>query len=202
MKAATPPLPSQNPRKPLSRGGKLLAGIAIVPFALLVLLVILRLLGLLRPFSVPTGAMTPAVSAGDHVIMENITFLSRKPQRGDVVVFKTDGIASIPSATLYVKRIAGEPEEHLRISEGELLINGKVVALSNSNGKITYLPPPSIQTQPAVTDLHVPENRFFMLGDNSTNSFDSRYWGTVPKENILGRVFLCIWPPDRAGWVK
>ena len=196
-----PPLP-QPPRASTSRRNKVVIGVAPVTACFVGALIMLRICGLVRPFSVPTGAMTPSVSAGDHIMMEGITFLSRQPRRGDIVVFKSDGIASLPSATIYVKRVAGEPGEQVRILEGKLFINDKEVSLSNAVGKISYELPPRAETFSPQTDATVPNGRYFVLGDNSTNSFDSRFWGSVPRGNIIGRVSHCYWPPKRAGGVK
>lgn len=202
MNAATPPPLSRPQRTPLDRRSKLLIGLALIPAVFVGALILLRILGLVRPFSVPTGAMTPAVSAGDHVMMEGMTFVARKPRRGDVVVFKTDGIASLPPATIHVKRVAGEPGDHLRISDGKLYVNDKHVALSNVTGEIAYFLPLRAETFSLKTDVTVPDGHYFVLGDNSTNSFDSRFWGSVPSENILGRILFCYWPPQRVGGVK
>ena len=120
----------------MSRRVKILIALALVPAFCYGALLVLRVCGLVRPFSVPTGAMTPAVSAGDHIMMEGITFLSRRPRRGDIVVFKTDGIATLPPATIYLKRVAGEPGDHVRISGGKLFVNDKQVSLSNAVGEI------------------------------------------------------------------
>jgi signal peptidase I len=203
MNPDTPPPPLPKPaRAPMSRRSKVLVGVAIVPACFLCAFIVLRVCGLVRPFFVPTGAMTPAVSAGDHVMMEGMTFLARHPRRGDIVVFRTDGIASLPSGTFYVKRVAGEPGDHLRISQGTLFVNEKPVSLSNAVGQIVYnLPPPAGALSPK-TDLTVPDGCYFVLGDNSTNSFDSRFWGSVPSGNIIGRISLCYWPPRRVGGVK
>jgi signal peptidase I len=165
-----------------------------MPASVIVALIALRILGLVHPFFVPTGAMTPAVAAGDHVMMEGMTFLAREPRRADIVVFRTDGIASLPPAQFYVMRVAGEPGDHLRISEGKLLINDKYVALSNALGEIVCALPK--------TELTVPDGSYFVLGDNSTNSLDSRYWGSVPRQNIIGRISFCYWPPYRVGGVR
>ena len=187
----------------MSRRSKLLIGIALIPACLYFTLVVLRLFGLIRPFSVPTGAMTPAVAAGDHVIMEGFTYLSRQPRRGDIVVFKTDGIALLPPpATFYVKRVAGAPGDHVRISDGKLFVNDKQVLLSNDLGQITYHLPPLAGTFSLQTNVTVPRDSYFVLGDNSINSSDSRYWGAVPRGNIIGRVWFCYWPPERVGRVK
>ena len=186
----------------MSRSSKLL--IALAPIAAFVVgaLIVLRICGLIRPFSVPTGAMTPAVSAGDHIMMEGVTFLYGQPHHGDIVVFKTDGIPSLPPETLYVKRVAGEPGDHVRISGGKLFINEKRVSLSNAVGEIAYDLPPHVETFSPQTDVTVPNGCYFVLGDNSTNSLDSRFWGSVPRGNIIGRVSFCYWPPQRIGGVK
>ena len=163
-------------------------------------MIVLRLLDLIRPFSVPTGGMTPAVSPGDHVVMEGLTFLARKPCRGDIVVFRTDGMADLPPKTIFVKRVAGQPGDRLRLADGKLFINDQQVSLSNSTGEIVYRLPSGPPY--ATTEATVPDGCYFVLGDNSTNSFDSRFWGSVPRENIIGRMCLCYWPPKRMGIVE
>ena len=195
-----PPLPHN--RRSLNGRIKLLIGVALVPATISGTLLLLRICGLIRLFSMPTGGMTPAVSAGDHVMMETMTYLAHEPHRGDVVVFKSDGIALLPPATIYVERVAGEPGDHLRISDGQLYINDKLTTLSNATGKINYLSPQFPGTPTLQTNVTVPEGCYFVLGDNSTNSFDSRYWGNLPRANIMGRIKFCYWPPQRTGFVK
>lgn len=196
-----PPSVPKPARVSMSRRSKLLIGLAFVPACLVGVLIVLRVCGLLRPFLVPAEAMTPAVSAGDRVLMEGMTFVVRSPRRGDVVVFRSDGIAALP-AGIYIKRIAGEPGDHLRISDGQLFINGKQVCLSNALGQIVYDLPPQFETLALQTDVTVPSGCYFVLGDNATNSFDSRFWGSLPHSNIIGRVALCYWPPERVGGAK
>jgi signal peptidase I len=157
--------------------------------------------GVIRSFVVSTGSMSPAVSAGDRVVMEGITFFKRKPRRGDIVAFKTDGISSsLVRNEIFMKRIAGEPGEHLRIADGKLFINGKEVELTNIEGKIKYASWANGFTP--YTDLTVPAESYFVLGDNSEHSSDSRMWGCVPRQNIIGRVNYRYWPPGRSGNVK
>ena len=197
-----PPIPEKSIRLSPNKRTKLLLGVAWAAVVLLVLLAALRMSGLVRPFYAPTGAMAPAVSPGDHVVMEGVTLLARAPRRGDIVVFKTVGIAGLPQDQLYIKRVAGLPGDHVRISGAKLLVNDQQLALSNAVGEIVYNPPPQMETPAAQNDVRVPQGAYFVLGDNSTNSFDSRYWGCVPRENIIGRISFCYWPPGRVGAVK
>ncbi|HTR41172.1 MAG TPA: signal peptidase I [Pseudomonadales bacterium] len=201
MPSAVPP-PLQEPSQvAMSRRIKLIIGVSLIPLCCFVALLVLRLFGLVRPFYIPTGAMIPAACPEDHVMMENVTFHLREPRRGDIVVFKTDGIASIPPpSTHYLKRVAGEPGDHLVILDGNLFINDKQVLLSNVAGKISYDNPPGIWAMQ--TNVIVPRGCYYVLGDNSTNSADSRFFGSIPRGNIIGRIVFCYWPPERTGGVK
>lgn len=147
--------------------------------------------------------MAPAISRGDHFMMEGFSYLLRKPHRGDIIVFKTDGIASLPADTIYIKRVAGEPGERLRIADGKLYVNDTRVSLKNSAGEIHYTFLSGSRYLGSSNDtVTVPEGHYFVLGDNSANSPDSRSWGFVPAKSILGRASLCFWPPSRFGAVR
>jgi signal peptidase I len=201
MSPTTPPPPPPTKRAPLSKRLELPTGLALFVVFLVCTLVFLRAFGLLRTFSVPTGSMTPAVSAGDYVIMEGMTFLARKPRYGDVVVYKSDRVGSLTAGSLYIKRVAGVPGDRVSISDGKLFINHEHVSLSNSVGEIVYYQPQMDTPQPK-TGVLVPDNCYFLLGDNSINSLDSRYFGPVSRDRIIGRIFFCYWPPRRVGAVK
>lgn len=185
----------------MGRTTKLLLGLGSVPALCFAALFILRTCGLLRPFAVPTGGMAPAVSPGDHVFVEGITYLFRQPRRGDIVVFNTDGLNEtlVPPGNFWLKRVAGEPGDHVRISRGQLFINDQPVGLTNRAGGITFA---AAGTFGVSAEMTVPKGSYFVLGDNSTNSLDSRFWGSLPRGNIIGRVAVCYWPPPRVAAVK
>src|SRR5689334_5498488 len=127
------------PQAQMSRRSKVLIALSLIPAFIVGAYIVLRLCGFVRPFYMPDRAMTPAVSAGDRIFVEGLTFLTRQPRRGDIVAFRTDGIDhSLPSGDFFVKRIAGEPGDHLRISGGKLFINERQVLLSNVAGEIAY----------------------------------------------------------------
>ncbi len=147
--------------------------------------------------------MAPTIQAGDNIVMENLTFRARRPRRGDVVVFKTDGISELPSGQIFVRRVVGEPGEQVRISAGRLYVNNESVTLSNAAGEIRYAQHAFARYLTSDADTFtVTANSYFLLGDNSANSMDSRFWGSVPAGNILGMASLIYWPWLRRGGIK
>jgi signal peptidase I len=186
----------------MSKRIKLLIGLSVMPAALVFLLIFCRLFGLLIPFAIPVNSMKPAVSSGDHVIMEGFSYLFRDPRREDIVVFYGVDYPTMLSNVSYDKRIAGEPAEHFQIIDGKLFINSKQVVLSNAEGQISYFLPEQMSFLATNTNLTIPPLNYFLLGDNSTNSLDSRFFGCVPRKNIRGRICFCYWPPSRIGFVK
>jgi signal peptidase I len=168
-----------------------------------VVVVSLGALGLVVPFKASSEAMRPAVSAGDRFIMEDVTFLARKPRRGDIIVFKSDGIEWLPAGAIRLQRIVGEPGERLRISDGKLYVNDTHVPLRNAAGEIHYVLSPGSRYLASSTEtVTVPDGHYFVLGDNSSNSLDSRFLGFVPARKVMGRASFCYWPPNRIGGVK
>lgn len=177
----------------------LAASLALVVFAL----VILSATGLLRPFSLPTAAMAPAISRGDEFYVESLTYLVTKPKRGDIIIFRTDGIPSIEPHTLYTKRLVGLPGDRLSLSKGVLSVNDQPVSLRNRSGEIHYTSPLHARYLVFDTDtVTVPAGQYFVLGDNSTNSLDSRYFGFLPVSSVVGRASFCYWPPGHFGLIQ
>lgn len=187
-------------RAPLDARARILLRLAIVATIIVGVMIALRISGLVLLFRVPTGGMDPGIAPGDRVLMEGISYLNREPRRGELVVFRTDFIAELPPRQLYVKRLAGRPGEHVRISAGQLYVNEQAVALSNAVGEIRYHLPPLGRA--VFTNHTVPSGEYYVLGDNATNSYDSRFWGFVPARNIKGRIVWRYWPPNRAGRVR
>ncbi|HEY1172573.1 MAG TPA: signal peptidase I [Verrucomicrobiae bacterium] len=194
MTANPPPLP----RRKLSKAIWLLIPLVLIGSTIL----LLRITGLVRPFKIPTGGMAPAVSPGDHILMEGISYLRHPPAFGDIVVHTADGLP-FPKGW-FVHRLAGSPGDKIRIQDGHLYINDQLRPLTNSTGEILHLPPPgnAFKMLDLSTNYTVPPDHYFVLGDNSTNSLDSRFWGPLPAKNIKGRIFRCYYPSSRSGPVK
>ena len=145
---------------------------------------------------------------GDQVFVDKVTYNFAAPQRADIFVFKTNGILGIVSpdgsSQHFIKRLAGVPGDTLRIAEPNLFINSqpaqhaafrRVESGQNGYGGYTnqHGQPMRFLGTPNDT-VTVPTNSYFALGDNSANSLDSRYWGFVPADNVVGRGFFVYWP--------
>jgi signal peptidase I len=130
------------------------------------------------------------------------------PHRGDIFVFKTNGLPmerpGAPSEH-FIKRLAGVPGDTLRIAEPDLFINGHPAedfvfkrVESRENGYTGYtnqqLPQPMRYLGTPNDTVTIPPYSYFALGDNSANSLDSRYWGFVPADNVVGRGLFVYWP--------
>jgi signal peptidase I len=146
-----------------------------------------------------------AIDTGDQVFVDKFSYNFVKPHNGDVFVFRTNDIPEIredpvTGAPFYIKRLAGLPGDQLRIDPPFLYINGKKAKGYGFERVMSARPPyrgyalGSKFLSKADQPFAVPRNRYFALGDNSYNSFDSRYWGTVPDENLVGRGLLVYWP--------
>jgi signal peptidase I len=149
-----------------------------------------------------------AVDTGDQVFVDKFSYNFVKPHHGDVFVFRTDnifGIASDPETgpPFFIKRLAGVPSDTLRIEPPLLYLNGKP-AEGYGFKRVTSAIPPYRGYAPGRDYLSDPTksytvlpHSFFAMGDNSYNSYDSRYWGPVPEENLVGRGLFVYWPFSR-----
>ena len=139
-----------------------------------------------QPFFVRGQSMEPSFQNGDYLIIDEITYQFRNPQRGEVIVFR---YPSNPSQR-YIKRIVGLPGETIKIEDGKVFIykDGMPQALDESH----YLSL-SLQTTGTI-EIQLDNNEYFVMGDNRPFSSDSRRWGPLPEKDIIGRVFLRAWP--------
>jgi signal peptidase I len=156
-------------------------------------------------FSISTDAMAPtlvATQAGnsDHIVVNKAAYWFSEPQRGDLAVFRTRGIKGIEAEDryqgemTYVKRLIGLPGETIEIRDGHVFANGRQLGTEDGLPMVQYVQPSFTQ---APASYPVPKDAYFMLGDNSPRSSDSRYWGYVPKANVMGKVARIYWPPSR-----
>jgi len=154
------------------------------------IIVALVLALIIRQFAFQTsevlsGSMIPTLLVKDRVIINKLVYkYYGKLERGDIVLFRS----TIEPPRDFIKRLIGLPGEVIRIRGGQVLINGKVIDQSKW---------PIIWDSSNFGPYKIPENNYFFLGDNRPDSFDSRFWGAVPRKNIIGKAELLIWPPLR-----
>lgn len=189
-------------------------------FPIVLIVLVLRSF-LVEPFRIPSGSMMPTLLVGDFILVNKFAYGVRlpvvhtkiveigEPKRGDIVVFRFPRNPSVD----YIKRVVGLPGDRIGYYRKQLYVNGKPVKqvplgrylgvgqgrsmsgathLIEELGRVEH----SIlirNGQPTVEgEFIVPEGQYFVMGDNRDNSNDSRYWGTVPEENLVGKAFF-IW---------
>jgi signal peptidase I len=165
-------------------------------------LILVLLSGLLRFMVetryIPSGAMLPTLQINDRLIIDKITYRSSDPQRGDIVVFNpTAQLEKENYKDAFIKRVIGVPGDRVEVKSGKVYINGKVLPEK-------YLDePPRYQwsSTELTPDGIVPPGHYLVLGDNRNNSYDSHYWGFVPKDKIVGKATVRFWPMNRAGGI-
>jgi signal peptidase I len=141
---------------------------------------------------IPSESMVPTLEVNDRLIVEKISYYFNDPDRGDIIVFwPTDTLRqqnpSLKDA--FIKRVVGLPGETVEVHDGWVYVDG--VPLEEN-----YIAaPPDYEWGPET----VPPDSYLVLGDNRNNSYDSHFWGYVPRDNIIGRAVVRFWPPDRLG---
>jgi len=159
-------------------GGALIAALLIKAF-------------LFQAFYIPSESMSPTLEVHDRVLVSKLSYRMHPVHRGDIIVFKAPPNVD-PSVKDLVKRVISLPGETIAArTDGHVYINGKVL-------NEPWLPE-GVRTEPGFAPIKIPPNSYYVLGDNRPNSRDSRYFPThfVQKKDIIGRVFLRIWPLSR-----
>ena len=176
---------------------------------------------LVQAYVIPTGSMEKSLLVGDHLLVDKLAYAPRAEpgrhllpydelKRGDVIVFRYP----VDIKQTFVKRLIGLPGDHIRLVDKQLFLNGKAVFEPYVYHSTDYIDSfrddfpgaPNIHLAPAATDMlqnHVrngevvvPPGSYFAMGDNRDFSLDSRYWGFVPRENIMGKPLMIYWSYD------
>lgn len=144
---------------------------------------------LVQPFLVSGASMEPTFASGDYLLIDEISYRFREPERGEVIVFRYPGNEN----AFYIKRIIGLPGERLVFEDGGI----KVFNEDHKDGLLLheYYLPEGLKT--AGSEIVLGANEYFVLGDNRYFSFDSRSWGSLDKKEIIGLVRLRLWPLNK-----
>lgn len=180
----------QDPRLPeKSPARNLLEWVFIVVGALVVALIVKAFL--LQAFYIPSLSMSPTLDIRDRVLVNKLSYDLHDVNRGDVVVFKSPGTNDGTEIKDLIKRVVGLPGETIETRDGRVVIDG--VELDES-----YLEP-GISPGPSIERQVIPEGHVFVMGDNRSNSKDSRSFGPVPESRVVGRAFVKVWPVTDLG---
>lgn len=142
-----------------------------------------------QSYTVVMSSMEPNFQEGECIMVNKVCYRSSGPQRGDVIVFDPPFGSLHP----FIKRVIGLPGETVEIKDGEVSINGTPLAEDE------YI---AAQPNYTMSATEVPDNEYFVLGDNRNNSTDSSKGWTVPRDNIIGKAWFTYWPPSKLGAVK
>ena len=148
-----------------------------------------------EPRYIPSKSMVPTLEVNDRLMVEKLSYLFHPPNRGDVVVFWPPDRLKQQNPELkkdaFIKRVIGLPGDQVEVKEGKVFINNKPLIEDYIAAKPNYQWGPEI----------VPNDSYLVLGDNRNNSYDSHFWGYVPRQNLIGRAAFRFWPLPRIGGI-
>ena len=140
------------------------------------------------PFYVGSGSMVPTLMVWDRILINKLAYDFAEPQRGDIVLFESPEGGEEP----LIKRVVGLPGETIEVRAGRLYVDGR-------RQREPYVNDHLRNVQSSYGPTGVPRGHYFMMGDNRGNSADSRVFGPVPEENLIGEALFRFWPPGRVG---
>ncbi len=156
-----------------------------------------------QAFKIPTGSMRPTLMEGDRILVNKflygaeVPFTGRRlpavraPRRGDIIVFRSPD----DDHRDFIKRLVAVEGETVEIKEFQLWVNGRLVTDPPVFRERSYYNRGDYGK--AGLSIRVPAGHYFVLGDNSSSSRDSRYWGFLPKDHLVGKAMVIYWPPQR-----
>jgi len=163
----------------------------VEPVIIAVILALIIRTFVVQAFKIPTGSMRPTLIEGDRILVSKFIYKFKEPERGDVIVFRSPE----DKKKDFIKRLIGLPGEEVEISNGTILIDARAVDKDSVIRERHYYNRGDFGSKGQ--RVLVPEGAYYVLGDNSISSRDSRYWGFLPKRYLAGKAFLIYWPPTR-----
>ena len=157
-------------------------------------------LTLVQPHQVNGQSMVPNFQSGEYVLTDKVSFKFRQPERGEVIVFHAPEAAHCPKGTGcdFIKRVLGVPGDTIAVENNHIIVNQ--VPLTENYIPEDYRTLPGAFTQGRSVTLS--EGEYFAVGDNRPYSSDSRQWGPITKNDIVGRAFFRYWPLSVMGLIK
>lgn len=176
-------------------------GRQIVEFAIMIVLVIACYFGLrtfvVGTYEIPSSSMVDTIQVGDRVFSEKISYYGRDPQVGEIVTFDDP----LKEETTLIKRVVAVGGDTVDLQDGKVYVNGEAKDEPYTKGKESWPldPAPGIDIAYPFT---VPDGCLWVMGDNRTNSADSRYFGAIPVESVSGHANIIYWPIEHMGTLE
>ena len=172
-------------------------GGGVVEYLVILVVSFALVFGFVRPFVVeafwiPSGSMIPTLQINDRVLVNKFIYRFTEPSRGDIALFENQQGGGDP----LIKRVVGLPGDRLELRRGEVYIDGAPLEEPYLKRDACR---PGLPKTCSFGPVTVLRGHYFMMGDNRTNSLDSRFFGPVPEDDILGEALVRFWPPGRAG---
>ena len=173
---------------------------AVILMAVLLCTVLLRTY-VIQSFYIPSPSMVPTLQVGDRIMVNKLSYDLHTVHRGDIVVFKRPPLEEQDFPDL-VKRVIGLPGETISTKDGHVYINGRLLPEpwlpAGPQSYTGALPDDQHQQYNMPGPVHIPAGEYFVMGDNRTDSEDSRFFGPIPKSLIVGRAVAVVWPLSQA----
>ena len=180
------------PRPRLRAAGEVLESLIV---AMVMVFLVIRPF-FLQAFFIPSESMVPTLTVDDRILVNKLSYRIGQPKRHEVVVFRA------PRAALggefdgeekdFVKRIVGLPGDTVEIHDGKVYVNGEADAVAEIKEQMAYDLPPYV----------VPKDKYFVMGDNRNHSNDSRFWGPLKRDRVIGKASLIFWPLSRIRLIR
>ena len=151
-----------------------------------------------QAFKIPTGSMRETLIEGDRILVNKFIYRFTDPKRGDIIVFKYPEDMKKD----FIKRLIATGGETVMIKNGDIWVDGRLIENPEAIKQTYYYNKYDTAYGKEGVVIEVPEDNYFVLGDNSASSRDSRYWGFVPKKNLVGKAFVIYWPLTRMRVLK
>jgi signal peptidase I len=154
---------------------------------------------LLQAFYIPSESMYPTLQRGDRVLVNKLSYRLHDVNRGDIVVFERPPSETATDIPDLIKRVVGLSGEQIVIEGGRVLVDGEPLEESYLPEGVTTTADNAPNQCPREDPCLVPEGEVWVMGDNRNDSKDSRYFGTIDEDTIVGRAFVVVWPLNRFG---